>query len=195
MKEKSGLLLTSLVTIFIMTSAGAAGCISNAPSPSTVTQSATTPAPAITSTPDGDPTVIELPIGETASNPERQVTVYSVYKSPYYTWKDATSTPTYQEKAETGTAFVVVDAGEKNTGTESFFSMLASTLVLRDSEGTVTYASRSSADVIKTLSPGQSVRGIILYTVPENATTFKLSYDFGNVSGGPGLAYWSLRFP
>ena len=194
MKEKSIVLLTGLVTILIIISAGIAGCSSKAPSASPVTQPVTTPAPVTTAlTPIGDPALIELSIGETAINPERQMTVYSASKSRYYTWKDATSTPTYQEKAEDGSAFVIVDAEEKNIGAEYFVSVLPAALILRDSEGTVKYGSRGTT--IKTLYKGQSARGIILYTVPENAKNFKLSYNFGNASGGPKLAYWSLWFP
>jgi hypothetical protein len=194
MKEKSIVLLTGLVTILIIISAGIAGCSSKAPSVSPVTQPVTTPAPVTPAiTPIGDPALIELSIGETAINPERQMTVYSASKSRYYTWKDATSTPTYQEKAEDGSAFVIVDAEEKNIGAEYFVSVLPAALILRDSEGTVKYG--STGTTVKTLYKGQSARGIILYTVPENATNFKLSYNFGNASGGPKVAYWSLWFP
>jgi|WetSurMetagenome_2_1015567.scaffolds.fasta_scaffold506534_2 hypothetical protein len=186
MKEMS-VLLTILVTILVIMSAGIAGCASKAPPVPAVTPSATTPTPVTTPAPAGDPAVLTLSLGETASNPERQVTVYSVQKSTYYT--------PYQEYAGAGNAFVIVDAGEKNSGAEYFVSILPSTLTLTNPEGTVTYGSKGYADVIKTLVRGQSVRGIILYTVPENAKNLTLSYNFGNVSGGPKRATWSLTFP
>lgn len=186
MKETS-VLLTILVTIFVIMSAGIAGCSSKAPTVPVVTPSATTPFPVTPQTPAGDPAVLTLSLGETASNPERQVTVYSVQKSSYYT--------PYQERAGAGNAFIIVDAEEKNIGAEYFVSILPSTLTLTNAEGTVTYGSKGYADVIKTLVRGQSVRGIILYTVPEDAKNLTLSYNFGNVSSGPKLANWSLTFP
>jgi len=186
MKE-TPVLLAVLATLFIIISAACAGCSSKAPSVPAVTPSAAPPLPSTPPAPAGDPAVLTLSLGETATNPERQVTVYSVQKSTYYT--------PYQEYAGAGNAFVIVDAEEKNRGAEYFVSILPSTLTLTNADGTVTYGSKGYADVIKTLVRGQSVRGIILYTVPEDADNLTLSYNFGNVSGGPERADWYLTFP
>jgi hypothetical protein len=185
--KETSVLLAILATIFILISAACAGCSSKVPSAPVVTPSA---APLLPITPPvsaGDPGILTVSIGETAANPERQVTVYSVQKSTYYT--------PYQEYAGAGNAFVIVDAEEKNTGAEYFVSILPSTLTLTNADGTVTYGSKGYADVIKTLVRGQSVRGIILYTVPEDAKNLTLSYKFGNVSGGPSRADWYLTLP
>jgi len=186
MKETS-VLLAILATICILISAACAGCSSRAPSAPVVTPSAAPPLPITPQVPSGNPGVLTLSLGETAANPEREVTVYSVQKSTYYT--------PYQEYAGAGNAFVIVDAEEKNRGAEYFVSLLPSTLTLTNPDGTVTYGSKGYADVIKTLVRGQSVRGIILYTVPEDTKNLTLSYKFGNVSGGPERADWYLTFP
>jgi hypothetical protein len=73
---------------------------------------------------------------------------------------------------------------------------LPKTFTLSNSEGTATtYGSSVSGEFMKTLVQGQSVREIILFTVPEDAENLTLSYNFGNVSVGPKLANWSLWFP
>jgi hypothetical protein len=147
-------------------------------------------------TQSGIPTSVELAIGGTATNPERQVTVFSVQKVPSYTWVGSSSSYKFTENAKTGNTFIIVDAEVKNIDSDRMYAS-SGDFSISDSEGNrydpEMYAGDDGLGYFKELYKSQKVRGKVIFEVPLHANNLVLYYDFGNLFSGTKLASWKIN--
>jgi len=142
------------------------------------------------------PTDLDLTIGETASNPERQVTVYSAQKKSTYTWGGSSSSYIFTENAKAGNTFIIIDAEVKNIGSDRMYASTGD-FSMSDSEGNrfdpEYYLGDDGLGYSKELYKSQKTRGKVLFEVPQSANKLKLYYDFGNLFSGTKLASWKIN--
>jgi FlaG/FlaF family flagellin (archaellin) len=195
-----GIILCMVIAAFVFGMSG--NTATNSPSVQTVSTNAasnsrTTSYTQITQTAQsGVPTSVELAIGGTATNPERQVTVFSAQKKPSYTWVGSSSSYTFTEKAKAGNTFIIIDAEVKNIGSDRMYAS-SGDFSVSDSEGNrydpVMYVGDDSLGYFKELYKSQKVRGKVVFEVPLNASNLVLYYDFGNLFSGTKLASWKIN--
>ena len=141
------------------------------------------------------PAEISVAIGETASDGNTGAKLYSAGKKPAYQWRSS-SGKSYTQEAESGTNFLIVDAGVKNTGDGTMYAS-TSDFSLTDGDGNRyepgLYYGNESFSYARELSPGQEIRGKIQFTIPEDARDLKVFYDFGTSYHPAWVASWTLE--
>lgn len=142
------------------------------------------------------PTEVDLTIGQTASNPQKQVIVYSAQIIPSYTWKGISQSYTYTQKPSTGNTFILVDTEVKNIGSDRMYAS-AGDFSVSDSDGnrydTTMYYGDDGLGYLKELYQNQKTRGKVIFEVPTGSKQLKLYYDFGNLFSGTQLASWKIN--
>jgi len=186
-----GIVIIAIIAAFVY-GMGSSPSISSSGQPiqtSTVPQVTTT-------TRSGAPTQIDVSIGQSVSNPERQVTVFSAQKNPTYTWRGAASSYTYTEQPKPGNTFIIVDTDIKNIGSDRIYAS-SGDFSMSDSEGNrydpEFYAGDDGLSILQELYKNQKTRGKLIFEVPQNAKKLKLYYDLGNLFTGTKLASWSVN--
>jgi hypothetical protein len=124
------------------------------------------------------PTAFGEPVRYTAKGGiNYTVTVYSANKVDSYGWN--ASVYTFTETARAGQTFILVDCEFRNSGSDKF-TVSGADFEMQDSTGykydSTVYLDKNDLSYEK-LSPGQHVRGVVSFKVPQNATGLQLLYD------------------
>jgi len=137
-----------------------------------------------------------LKIGETASNDNVAVTVTTVKKNNFYSWRSDFDDSPVTETANLGKIFLIVNAEIKNTGSRSIY-VGSTEFSVTDSEGykydPEMYLGDDGLEMFKELYKNQKMNGVVVFEVPESAKDLKIQYDFGDMFSGTQLASWEVE--
>ena len=118
----------------------------------------------------------EVGVGQTAqiSEPPQEVKVNQV-QSKY-------TPPSGARAAQSGNQFILVDVSLTNTTNDTTTEYLPSKFSIEDSDGTlwphtIMIQVPDALNYSGSLAPGQTVRGNIVFEVPQNGSGFKLRYQ------------------